>query len=60
MLISGLIFVGWVFCSSVSVTFSGSEEGVLTVSCLVGSSGILLGVAIGSEVRLRVFLGIRS
>ena len=53
----GLSLVG---LPSVSVTFSGSEEGVLTVSCLVGSSGILLGVAIGSEVRVRVFLGIRS
>lgn len=28
MLISGLVFSGWVFCSSVSIALTGFQEGV--------------------------------
>lgn len=43
MLISGLIFVGFVFCSFVSIALSGFLESVVTVSCwVVNASGILI------------------
>ena len=48
MLLSGLVFVGWLFCSLVSAVLSGSEENVVTVCCLVRNpSGMLIGVATG-------------
>jgi hypothetical protein len=44
--ISGLDYVGWMFCSLVSVVLFASQEGVVAVCCLVGNSfELLLGVA---------------
>lgn len=49
MLISGPVFVRCVLCSLVSVVFSGSLEGVVSVCCLVWNSGILIGVVTGDS-----------
>lgn len=38
MLISGLVFVGWVFSSLVSVALSGSEECVGAMGCMLGNA----------------------
>lgn len=47
-MISGLVFVRWVFCSLVFVVLFGSHKGVVVLCFRVrDSSGILLGVATG-------------
>jgi len=44
---SGIVFVGCVLCSLVSVALSDAQERLVAVCCLVeNSSGILIGVAI--------------
>lgn len=53
MLISGLVFVAWIFCFLVSVTPSGSSKSVVALDCLGGKpSDTLLGVATGVSGRM--------
>lgn len=57
MLISGLVFVAWIFCFLVSVTPSGSSKSVVALDCLVGKpSDTLLGVATGVSGRMHFWV----
>lgn len=57
MLISGLCWVGFLVPLG-SVTFSHSQDCVVTVLPGREFSGILIGVVIGSGVEVRLYLGI--
>lgn len=41
MMIPGLAFVGWVFCSSVSVALSGSQAEGCLVGCASGGQWLV-------------------
>lgn len=59
MLIFGLVFVGWMFCSVVSVAFSSSKEGVVAVMpAWKFFWGHLIGMATGGFRGKYVYLDI--
>lgn len=53
MLISGIVFVGWVFHYLLSFFFSGSLESLVAVGCLVESASAVWWVTESSRDGLR-------
>lgn len=60
ILVVTVFFVGRVFSSLVSVVFSGSQENVVTVGCLVKSASEYLPGVVTTGPVLTVFLCIGS